>query len=272
MKNKQLNIAIIGHTGMGGSELTNILLERGHKVTGISLDADRAAQKEGLTNIVCNIMDVDALAEALEGHDAVVSAFSGGHEVNMTVYYRQVEGTRCIKRAFKKAKGKYLIYIGGAASLYVAPGIQMFDDPKFPRWYFGSMPPEHLRWLADITREEFFNEAAERKENGTVGITESDKILEEDVKDWTEVPLLEGCRMALELFEGDYSFEWSFLSPPWFYRPGAGTGKYELGVDFMLMKDGVPASISVPDLQKAVADEVENQALIHKHWTVKSAG
>lgn len=264
---KQLNVAVIGHTGMGGSELTKILLNRGHKVTGIAIDADRVTPQKNLTNVVCDVFNIAELTQALQDHDVVVSAFSGGHAVSIDVYYRQVEGTRTIKRAFKMAKGKYLIYIGGAASLFVKPNVQMNDDPKFPRWYFGSMPPTHLRWLADITGQHFFNDAALRKEKGELAITDSDPQLEDMVKDWKHVPLLEGCRMALELFESDYSFDWSFLSPPWFYRPGKGTGKYELGVDFMLMKNGVPAGISVPDLQLAVADEVERQALIHKHWT-----
>ena len=35
----------------------------------------------------------------------------------------------------------------------------------------------------------------------------------------------------------------------------------------MILRNGVPAGISVPDLALAVADEVENQVLVHKHWT-----
>lgn len=267
---KQLKVAIIGSTGMGGKMLTDILLKRGHQVTGIAIDADKAAAKPGLTNRKVDVFDVDALADVIDGHDVVVSAFSGGHQVDLGVYYRQLEGTRTIKRAFKQVHGKYLIYIGGAASLYVAPNVQMFDDPKFPKWYYGIMPPQHLRWLASITQKDFFIDAAKRKESGELGPYEEDKVLEEDVKDWTKVPLLEGCRLALELFEADHSFNWSFLSPAWLYRPGDATGHYELGEEFMIMKHGIPSGIALPDLQLAVADEIENQALIGKHWTVSS--
>ncbi len=84
-----------------------------------------------------------------------------------------------------------------------------------------------------------------------------------------KVPLLEGCRVALDLFEHRTDFRWSFLSPPWLYRPGPGSGGYRLGVDYMLFDDdGVPAGIALPDLALAVADEVDNQALAHKHWTL----
>ena len=263
-----MKVAVIGHTGMGGSALTEILLARGHEVTGLSLDADKAPSQPGLTSVVVDVWDRAALAEGLKGHDVVVSAFSGGHEMDPIVYYRQAEGTRRIIKAFKEAQGKYLVYIGGAASLFVKPGVQMFDDERFPRWYYGTQTPAHLRWLGDITGVPLFYEAAERKASGAWKRGDSDSELEEAVKDWKRVWLLEGCRVALDLFEGRNDFRWSFLSPPWNYRPGKGSGKYELAVDYMIFKDGIPSGIAVPDLALAVADEVENQALVHKHWTL----
>ncbi len=263
-----MKVAVIGHTGMGGRALTDILLSRGHIVTGLAIDAEKVPSSERLTSLQTDIFDVPALAEKLKGHDTVVSIFSGGHEVDLGVYYRQAEGTRRIIKAFRKAKGKYLMYVGGAASLYVKPDLQMFDDPRFPSWYFGVAPAVHLRWLGDVTKEDFFYAAAERKESGEIKPGESDKILEECVKNWTQVPLLEGCRIALDLFEGRNDFAWSFLSPPWLYRPGTGCGHYETSADFMVFENGVPTGIALPDLALALADEVEAQALIHKHWTI----
>lgn len=263
-----MKIAVIGHTGMGGKALTQILLDRGHEVTGLALDADKVPSSGRLNSVIADIFNAPKLAEQLRGHDAVASIFSGGHQVDLGVYYRQAEGTRRIIQAYKAAQGKYLVYVGGAASLYVKPGLQMYDDPRFPKWYFGVHRAVHLRWLGDITGETFFYDAAARKERGEILPGQSDPELEECVKNWKQVPLLEGCRIALDLFEGRTDFRWSFLSPPWAYRPGTGSGRYELGVDFMVMENGVPTGIAVPDLALAVADELENQALVHKHWTV----
>ena len=263
-----MKVAVVGHTGMSGSALTDVLLSRGHQVTGIARHPDATPPREGLTSVAGDVWDGKALAAQLAGHDVVVSAFSGGHAVDDGVYYRQAEGTRRIIKAFREAGGRYLVYLGGAASLFVRPGVQMFDDERFPRWYFGTHPPVHLRWLGDITHLDFFYAAAERKENGTVPPGQTDPELEEAIKDWNHVPLLEGCRIALDLFEGRTDFRWSFLSPPWRFRPGTGTGRYELGVDFMIFKNGIPSGIALPDLALAVADEVEAQALVHKHWTL----
>ncbi|WP_027349374.1 NAD(P)-dependent oxidoreductase [Halotalea alkalilenta] len=268
-----MKIAIIGHTGMSGQALTDILLSRKHEVLGLSHDISNAATRPGLTNHSLDIFDVESVTANIIDADVVVSMFSGGHTVDPAVYYRQVEGTRRLIKAFKavqqdRVKPSYLIYLGGAASLYVKPGVQMFDDPRFPTWYYGIMPPVHLRWLADITGESFFDDAALRKENGTIAQGESDPDLEDHVKTWTKVPLLEGCRLALDLFSHRTDFEWSFLSPPWFYRPGEGTGKYDIGVDFMINKNHLPSGIAVPDLALAVADEIEAKVLVHRHWTL----
>jgi putative NADH-flavin reductase len=263
-----VKVAVVGHTGMSGSALTEVLLGRGHEVTGLSRSVGRTPAMPGLTSVTVDVWDGAALAEALAGHDVVVSAFSGGHEMDPTVYYRQAEGTRRIIKAFKEARGTYLVYMGGAASLFVKPGVQMFDDERFPRWYYGTQTPAHLRWLGDITGVPLFYEAADRKASSGWKRGETDPALEEAVKDWKRVWLLEGCRVALDMFEGRSDFRWSFLSPPWNYRPGKGSGKYELGVDYMIFKDGIPSGIAVPDLALALADEVENQALAYKHWTL----
>ncbi len=86
MKRKNLKVAVIGHSGMGGSALVDQLLQRGHTVTGLSIDADKVPEQKGLTNITMDVLKSDQLAEALLGHDVVVSTFSGGHAVDMSVY------------------------------------------------------------------------------------------------------------------------------------------------------------------------------------------
>jgi uncharacterized protein len=263
-----LKVAIIGHTGMGGRALVDALLARGHQVTGISRTGGGPTDRTGLTHVSADVFDVAATSGHIRDHDVVVSLFSGGHELELEVYYRQAEGTRRLIQAFRRAQGRYLLYVGGAASLLAAPGLQMFDDPRFPTWYFGVMPAPHLRWLGDITGQGLFHEAAQRKEDGLIPPGQTDPELEVKVESWTRVPLLEGCRLALDLFAHRTDFRWSFLSPPWLYRPGPGNGSYRLGADYMLFENGIPAGIAVPDLALALADEVENQALVHKHWTL----
>lgn len=84
-------------------------------------------------------------------------------------------------------------------------------------------------------------------------------------------------RTAFMFFDGNESFKWSFVSPSALYRPGKRTGKYEISVDDMVLegeqKEGMDVfedrltGISVADMAIAIADEIENQKLVGKHWS-----
>lgn len=68
---------------------------------------------------------------------------------------------------------------------------------------------------------------------------------------------------------------WAFISPPALLGVTGGyseerTGEYRLGDDNLLMNGDVPAGISVADLAIAISDDVENQAHLHKRFTVAS--
>lgn len=66
---------------------------------------------------------------------------------------------------------------------------------------------------------------------------------------------------------------WSFISPPALLGVTGGyseerTGKYRLGHNTLLMNGEVPAGISVADFAIALADDVEQKAHLHQHFTV----
>lgn len=84
-------------------------------------------------------------------------------------------------------------------------------------------------------------------------------------------------RTALMFFDGNESFRWSFVSPSALYRPGKRTGKYDISVDVMVLQgehhesrnifEGRLTGISASDMAIAIADEVEEQKLVWKHWS-----
>ena len=45
------------------------------------------------------------------------------------------------------------------------------------------------------------------------------------------------------------------------------TGEYRLGDNHLLMNGDIPAGISVADLAIAIADDLENKAHLHQHFT-----
>ncbi|HYW55614.1 MAG TPA: NAD(P)-dependent oxidoreductase [Polaromonas sp.] len=129
-----MNIALIGATGFIGSPVLAELLSRGHKVTVLARTPAKLPAKAGLTAVQADALDANQVAEAVTGHDAVISAYNPGwsepkiHDVHLQASDAIVEGV-------KKAGVKRLLVVGGAGSLYVAPGVQLVDTPEFPPQY-----------------------------------------------------------------------------------------------------------------------------------------
>ncbi len=124
-----MKIALIGATGFVGAAIRSELLRRGHQVTALVRDAARLAPEAGLTPIVADAYDADAVAAAVRGHDAVVSAFNPGWS-DPALYENFMRGSAAIARGVEQA-GLRLLVIGGAGSLFVAPGVQLVDTPQF---------------------------------------------------------------------------------------------------------------------------------------------
>jgi uncharacterized protein len=269
-----MKIAVVGATGMIGAAVTQELLSRGQAVTGIARKADQMAGREGLTAVSADLWQQDGMAAALSGHDVVICAFSPGHGIGPAIYKGVVEAGWRIKRAVKAAGQAYLINVGGASSLWTPRGTQMFEDPLWPKWYFNTASPSHLHYLHKVTGAPPFAALAAGRERilATPGA--------DPHSDWPDADsqafigkiagnhdIGEGGRAQLELFIDDRSLAWSYVSPPWFLRPGERTGRYRTMVDSLPVENGIPAGISVEDLAVAIADEARARAFVHQHWT-----
>ncbi|WP_119156144.1 NAD(P)-dependent oxidoreductase [Caldimonas tepidiphila] len=124
------NIALIGATGFIGSALLQEALARGHHVTALVTRPERLPAQPRLRAVKADVTETAALADALHGHDAVLSAFSGHAQGDVRGYYLQ--GVRSILAAVRTSRVPRLLMVGGAGSLEVAPGVQVLDSPDFP--------------------------------------------------------------------------------------------------------------------------------------------
>lgn len=131
-----MKIALIGASGFIGSGLRQEALARGHALTAIVSNPARLAAADGLAVVKVDVLDTAALARALAGHDAVISAFSGHAQADVRAYY--VRGIRSIIAAAKAAAVPRLLVVGGAGSLELAPGKQVVDSPDFPAEWKGT--------------------------------------------------------------------------------------------------------------------------------------
>ncbi|WP_297839229.1 NAD(P)-dependent oxidoreductase [Pseudomonas sp.] len=117
-------IAIIGATGRAGSQLLEEALRRGHSVTAIARDASSLAGRAGIVAKNLDVNDAQAYADAVAGHDVVISA----------THFSTVSAATTIEPV-KQAGVPRLLVVGGAGSLFVAPGVRVIDTPDFPAEY-----------------------------------------------------------------------------------------------------------------------------------------
>ena len=129
-----MKIAIIGATGFVGPALIAEGVSRGYEITAIARNTDKVEKAAGVTAVSVDVNDVDALASALSGHDAVISSFNAGW-TNPNLYNDFLNGSKNIQEATKKAGVKRYITIGGAGSLFI-DGKQLVDSPQFPKEYY----------------------------------------------------------------------------------------------------------------------------------------
>ncbi|WP_125723383.1 NAD(P)-dependent oxidoreductase [Flavobacterium ustbae] len=166
-----MKIALIGATGFVGSAILNELADRKHEITAIARTPKDSAN---VTWAAADIFNVDALAEILKGHNAVINAYNPGW-TNPNIYDDFLAGSKAIQEAVKKSGIKRFITIGGAGSLYVAPDLQAVDTPDFPKEIFpGANAARHY---LNIIKEEkdldwaFFSPAFEMHAGTKTGRT-----------------------------------------------------------------------------------------------------
>lgn len=114
-------IALIGASGNIGSRLLKELVARGHEVTAIVRDPSRIPADSKVTAARGDIKDGAGLAAILRGHDAVISS----------VRFTDSDPATLIDAVRRAGVKRYLV-VGGAASLLVAPGRRLLDQPDFP--------------------------------------------------------------------------------------------------------------------------------------------
>lgn len=123
-------VAVIGATGFVGTQLVKELSNRGYAVEALVRDASKVTESENVIAKSVDVNNVDDLAEAIKGNDAVISSFNAGW-TNPNLYNDFLNGSINIEKAVEKSGVKRFITVGGAGSLYI-DGNQLVDSPEFP--------------------------------------------------------------------------------------------------------------------------------------------
>lgn len=126
------HIVLIGASGFVGSAILQEALSRGLKVTAAVRNPDKITLSDPNLDIVkVDVSSADDVAKTVQGADAVISAYNPGwtnpdmYDLTLKVYPAIVEGV-------KKAGVKRLQIVGGAATLFVSPGVRVIDTGAIP--------------------------------------------------------------------------------------------------------------------------------------------
>ncbi len=127
------NIAVIGANGTIGSAIVREALDRGHTVTAVVRDPAKVnLEHPNLSVTVGDVLDPASVSVAAKGHDVLVSAVGGGDGPGHLATIRPaalslVEGLRTLDDQAPR-----LVTVGGAGSLNVGNGKQVWDTPDLP--------------------------------------------------------------------------------------------------------------------------------------------
>ena len=147
------NVLLIGATGFVGSAILNELVNRGHKVTAVVRNAQKLASIADVEAVEADVADVDAIAKLAEGKDAVISAYNPGW-MNPDIARLITENYPKILRAAKKSGVKRLLIVGGAGTLFCAPGLRVVDSGAIPEEIMGGVRPLGDFYLNTLMNEQ----------------------------------------------------------------------------------------------------------------------
>lgn len=182
------SVVLIGASGFVGTAILNELLSRGHKVTAVV----RNPKKINVTNsnleiVKTDVSDTNVMVEICKGKDAIISAYNPGW-ANPDIYEETLRNYPLILDAAKRSGAKRLLCVGGAGTLFCAPGLRVVDSGAIPDAIMGGVKSLGEFYLNTLMNEKaidwiFFSPAGTLepgKRTGKFRLGKDDLIVDEN--------------------------------------------------------------------------------------------
>lgn len=182
------SVALIGASGFVGTAILNELLSRGHKVTAIVRNPEKInVSNSNLEIVKTDVSDTDVMVEACKGKDAIISAYNPGW-TNPNIYEETLRNYPLILETAKRSGVKRLLCVGGAGTLYCAPGLRVVDSGAIPETIMGGVKSLGEFYLNTLMNEKdidwiFFSPAGTLelgKRTGKFRLGKDDLIVDEN--------------------------------------------------------------------------------------------
>ncbi|GAA4647878.1 NAD(P)-dependent oxidoreductase [Kistimonas scapharcae] len=127
-----MKIAVLGATGWIGSTIKQEALTRGHQVIAISRTTNNADDENNVETRTLDLLSQESMTNAVQGADVVIAAIGGRAKGNHDIVPNTA---RRLLEELPACGINRLLWVGGAGSLEVAPGVALIDTPEFPAEY-----------------------------------------------------------------------------------------------------------------------------------------
>ncbi len=135
-----MKILIIGHTGFIGKFLTQKLVEKNHKITGLDVKEPSVEQKKICESLCGDIISPTDVTKSLQGIDLVISLAAQHHDFGITKeeYFRVNEGgTINLLNCMSKLNIKNLIFYSSVAVYGTQDTPTTEESPLIPDTDYG---------------------------------------------------------------------------------------------------------------------------------------
>jgi putative NADH-flavin reductase len=136
-----LKVVLYGATGKAGSVILKELVDRGHVVIAAARTPEKVPKVKNVTAVQDNLSNAAKTASVVKTGDTVISAYGPPPDDTS-----QIIGVMDrLVQAIEEAGGPRLIVVGGAGSLFVAPGVTLRGSGQVPKEWL-PIVDAHIQW------------------------------------------------------------------------------------------------------------------------------
>ncbi len=140
-----MKVVLYGATGKVGSVILKELVDRGHTVIAAARTPEKVQKLKNVIAVQDDLSNPAKIATIVKGADAVVSAYGPPPDKTTEI----IGATDCLVQGIEQAGGPRLIVVGGAGSLFVAPGVTLRESGHLPKEWI-AIVDAHIQVLRNL--------------------------------------------------------------------------------------------------------------------------
>jgi putative NADH-flavin reductase len=140
-----VKVVLYGATGKAGSVILKELIDRGHTVAAAARAPEKVQKLKNVTAVQDDLSNPAKTAGIVKDADAIVSAYGPPPDDTSQI----IGATDRLVKGVQQAGGPRLIVVGGAASLFVAPGVTVRESGHLPKEWI-PIADAHIQVLRNL--------------------------------------------------------------------------------------------------------------------------